>query len=189
MHSSKLWIVFVAILATSCTLPQSDPTGFVPMQEAPVPGFNKVSEFFGVEVTGGIFSPRKIKIFHIQSEDQNKELIGSDFFPVYQSRQGAYAVSDDGRTLLFIHNELLNTRPLSRTSGLYEYVHGRGTKLLESSAHGGIYINDILPSNAIVFRRKNCTEAYCFDEPIVVRTTNGAEHLRERPKKPMQPTR
>ena len=147
------------------------------MREAPAPGFSKVSEFFGVEVTGGIFSARKIKLFHIKSDRQEKELIGSDFFPVYQSRQGAYAVSDDGRTMIFVHDELLNAGNLNKTSGLYEFVHGRGGRLLDSGAHGGIYINETLPKNAIVFRRKNDPGTHYSDELIVVRSTDGKEYL------------
>ncbi|MDF1592991.1 MAG: hypothetical protein P1P89_15855 [Desulfobacterales bacterium] len=87
-----------------------------------------------------------------------------------------------------MHNENLNAGQLKKDDGLHEYVHGGGERLLDPNARSGIYINDTLPMSAIVFKRKNCPEEYCFDSPVVVRNIDGVEFVRERPK-PVQPTR
>ena len=131
----------VALALSACTLRQQDPTGFIPMQEAPPPGYSRVSQYFGVEVEGGIFTPRRISFFYTGSENQSKQLIGSTLFPVYESRQGAYALSNDGGTFLFIHSAGQNREGLQQETGLYEYVHGVGAKLLDGDARSGINIS------------------------------------------------
>lgn len=181
IRRNALALAAAAILCACGTMPQSDPTGFVPMRDAPPPGYTQISEFFGVEVSGSFFKARAIEFFHFAQG--KKELIGAEYFPPYQSRQGAYAVSEDGRMLLFIHAEQLNTDKLQQATGLYEFVHERGARLLDAKARSGIYINDTLPMNAIVFKRKSCPDAYCMNDPVIVRGTDGAERPWEFPVK------
>jgi len=126
--------------------------------------------------------------FHVQADGQSKELIGSDLFPVYASRQGAYAISEDGKTLLFVHDERLNQDNLKKKTGLYEFTHGPGVRLIDATARSGTYVNQTLPVNTIVFKKKNCPEEYCFDQPIVARTTEGKEYVLQWPNKPIKPT-
>lgn len=187
MNIARVLIGHLAIaLLVSCTLSQRDPTGFIPMRDAPAPEYTPVSSYFGVEVTGGIFSPRRILFFHIQADGQSKELIGSNLFPVYESRQGAYAISEDGKDFLFMHDERLNQDHLKKDTGLYQFTHGIGDRLIDATARSGIYINETLPSNAIVFKRPGA-EYKMGEDPVVVRSTDGTERIWQRPQKKDKP--
>jgi hypothetical protein len=170
-------VVVIALALSACTLGQMDPTGFIPMQEAPQPGLTRVSPYFEVEVEGGVFTVRRINFFYVGMDSRTKQLIGSTHFPVYESRQGAYALSGDGRTLLFMHSATFNRKELRKDTGLYEYAHGAGERLLDGSARSGIYLNDNFPADAIVFKRKNCPAEYCFDSPTIVRHADGIEYV------------
>jgi len=160
----QLFSALAIACIASCTLSQNDPTGFIPMRETPQPGFTKLSDHFGVDVSGGVFSPRTIKFFHI--EGRSKELIGGDLFPVYASRQGAYALSPDGMKVLFMNDT--RATELSMRTGLYEFIHHQGIHMIDSNALSGIYINATLHGDEIVFRR---------EKSIIIRETGGKERV------------
>jgi len=176
MNITRLILALLISCTAACTLSQHDPTGLVPMRQAPQPGFTKLSEHFGVEVSGGTFTARTIRFFHL--ENRKRELIGADLFPIYASRQGAYAVSADGMTLLFMNDERASDLPID--TGLYEYTEQRGIRLVDSLARSGIYINDSLPEHAMVFRKL---------QSIMVRDTDGNERKWEPPGEKSQPTK
>lgn len=188
MNRARVLIgLLLVALPVSCTLSQHDPTGFMPMHAAPEPGYTQISDHFGVEITGGIFTARKAMFFHIRPDVGGKELIGATLFPVYGSRQGAYAISEDGKVLLFMHDERLNQDGINKTTGLYQFTHEIGNRLIHAGARSVTYINEALPLNAIVLQR-NCDERSCEKASIHVRSTEGEEYVWRQPEKPKRET-
>lgn len=170
-------LLAIAISASSCTLPQSDPTGFFTLHDAPQPGHNRISQYFSVEVTGGVVTARSIRYYHHPDGGQKSELIGADLFPVMASRQTAYAISDDGKRFLYFHNRELK-EGVTKESGLYLFTHGDGDKITYRRAYNNHNPSEKLPKNAVAFG-KIPPESHIFlkDEPTYVRTTEGEEYV------------
>ena len=133
-----------------------------------------LSDHFITEVSKGYFGPRTIKIFH--STGNTKQLLGVSNFSEYGSRQNGYAISSDGRTLLYFHQNKQGREGIDKKSGLYEYVEGRGDRLVHPGVNNGAYINQRLPADMIVFRRMiKKPDSYRIEGHIILRDTSGNE--------------
>ena len=145
-------------------------------------GDHSISPHFGYVVEGGFFSGRRMVLYYTPDAQQGrgKVPIGAvsvDFYLIREdSREAVFAVSDDGKTLLYQHTiDPSNADGLrAKPKGLYEYVHGRGDRLIHADtaipagAVGGI---NRLPKDAIRFWIPSAGPS-----EALVRTTGGDEY-------------
>jgi len=143
-------------------------------------GDTTLSPFFSIELVGGNwFSPLVLKVYHHDNGD--KQAIGLTKFSEFASRQNAYAISDDGKTLLYFHQNLPNDGGINKPGGLYEFRHGRGAKRLHSFVNNAVYLPIKLPRNIIVFAQlEKIKNSMRLDSKNYLRDTEGRE-------KPWQP--
>jgi len=138
-------------------------------------GITQLSPYFSIERSGGgWFSPLTIKTYHHNGED--KKIIGLTKFSKFASRQNAYAISDDGKTILYFHQNLPRDGGVGKLSGLYEYRHGKGDKLIHGFISNAVYLPIKLPRNIIVFAQlEKRSDSIRMDSTTYLRDTNGNE--------------
>ncbi len=168
-------------------------------QPAPLPPFRDASDYlkldtgdhsisphFGYVVEGGFFSGRRIVLYYAPDAQEGRGKVplgvvnvGFNLI-VEDSRKAVFAVSDDGKTLLYQHSIDPSTPDglRAKPEGLYEYVHGRGDRLIHADtvihagARGGI---NRLPKDAISFSMRRKDPSAGPSEGLV-RTTGGDEY-------------
>jgi len=177
LSTKKLFVALMTLFISSCTLLQHRSTGVIPLTDTPQSGYTRLSDHFAIEVARGNTDARRITFYYIDDAKREKSTIGANYLQAYESRQGSFAISEDGNVLLFIHNELTLKSEKNKISGLYEYRYGVGEKLLEVNARSGAYIDEKLPDNTIVFQRTSCPEVFCIGSPTIVRSTDGKEYV------------
>jgi len=146
-------------------------------------GDHSISPHFSYVVKGGFFSGRRIVIYHVPDAQESKPreplgTVGVDNVSIREySRKSVYAVSDDGKILLYQHSRHLSTpgRLMAKPEGLYEYVHGRGDRMIHADAgiRGGI---NRLPNDAIRFSITTVKDPLAVPSETLVRTTSGEEY-------------
>jgi len=143
-------------------------------------GVTQLSPYFSIERSGGgWFSPLTIKTYYHSNND--KKIIGLTKFSEFASRQNAYAISDDGETILYFHQNLPRDGGVGKLSGLYEYRHGKGDKLIHGFISNAVYLPIRLPRDIIVFSQlEKRSDSIRMDSTNYLRDTNG----NERPWKP-----
>jgi len=106
-------------------------------------GETQLSAYFSIELSGGNwYSPLVLKTYH--HENGKKKIIGLTRFSEYASRQNGYAISDDGKTILYFHQNLPDDGGVNKPGGLYEYRHGVGDKRIHHFISNAVY-NKITP--------------------------------------------
>jgi len=150
-------------------------TKLAPQHEIVVEGETKLSPHFSIELSGnGWLSPRILKVYH--HDNSEKILLGLARFSKYASRQNGYAISKDGKTILYFHQKLPDTDGLDKPGGLYEFQHGGEDKLLHSFINNTQYLPMQLPSHILVFNKlKKRTDSFRMDSKIFLRDTDGNE--------------
>lgn len=138
-------------------------------------GITQLSPYFSIELSGnGWFSPITIKTYHHQ--DNDKKIIGLIKFSEFASRQNAYAISDDGKTLLYFHQNIPAARSIDKLSGLYEYRHGKSDKRIHGFITSAVYLPIRLPRNIIVFAQlEKRSDSIRMDSTTYLRDTEGNE--------------
>ena len=149
----------------------------VPQFEKIPHGETKLSEYFSIELSGGNwFKPLTLEVFHL--DNGKKELIGLTRFSEYASRQNAYAISDDGKTLLYFHQNLPDDGGVNKPGGLYEFREGRGAKRIHSFVSNAVYLPIELPKNIIVYAQlEKIKDSMRLDSKNYLRDTDGNEKL------------
>jgi hypothetical protein len=145
-------------------------------------GDHSISPHFSYMVEGGLFSGRRIVIYHVPDAQESKarEAIGTvsvDNVAIREySRKSVYTVSDDGKILLYQHSLHPSTPDslMAKARGLYEYVHGKGDRLIHADT-GIVDSIDRLPKDAIRFRMRS-KDPLAVPSQILVRTTGGEEY-------------
>lgn len=145
-------------------------------------GEHSISPHFSYVVEGGFFSGRRIVLYHVPDAQEGKPKeplgtvsVGGSSISEY-SRKSVFAVSDDGKILLYLHSihpstpDSLKDKP----RGLYEYVHGKGDRLIHPDAVIVISIERV-PKDAIRFRMRSKDPSSVPPETLV-RTTGGDEY-------------
>ncbi len=164
--------------------PSATPTEFIDFMPLETGVFQQISLYFGYQVDIGPFGKQRIVIYHLDPEQQSKEplaAINVDGVVVNEySRKSVFAISWDEKSLLYI-NDLPTFAPpdlKSKPSGLYEYVHGRGDRLIYPSA--GIISTSTfqLARNSLEFAMGDSSDP---QTEHYVRRTDGAEFLQEEP--------
>jgi cytohesin len=119
-------------------------------------GYHVISPWFGYEVRGGRFGGSRFLAFHLV-EGERHEAIGALLVDGWSTsvndRGAAYAISEDGRTLVYLH--LLAERgPVGKDPGVYRHVIGEGDHLVRKGAgvlSVGIQASSMLPRNAVAY--------------------------------------
>ena len=154
--------------ATSTFSPPLDPADAMVLSK----GYHEISPCFGYETEGGgLFTARRILIYHVLDPEKGepKELLGSMAIGYLGNtcyRPTAYAVSEDGRVLLYRHD---GRPPKGKTSGLYEFTHGSGERLLHRDP--GWVESRPLPRDAFLFSLGDLSVRDHY-----IRTTGGDEY-------------
>ncbi|WP_126453310.1 hypothetical protein [Sulfuriflexus mobilis] len=175
MIKTRLLLMILALalspLAAALELKTS---AYAPLHEKVEEGETRLSPYFSIMLSGGIFRPRLLETFH--HENGKKVQIGLVKFSKYAPRQNGYALSADGKTLLYFHQDLPRDDVVNKRGGLYEFQHDRGDSLLHKDANNSEYLLDKLPSNTIVFA-KLIKEANSFrvKGEVYIRDTEGNE--------------
>jgi len=176
VSNSKTSIIytFVAFLFLSFTAKAGD-SSYIPQHDTIAEGETIISNSFFAKVSGGFMGPRMISIYY--KNNDVLQLIGLNTYPKYGSRQNAYAISDDGKTLLYFHKNRLDSDNINKSDGLYEYTVGNGDIAIYDKVNSGVYIKDKTPNNSIVFGRllkDNNTGQ--INRKIFIRDTKGSEY-------------
>ena len=150
-------------------------TRLAPQHEIVAEGVTQLSPFFSIELSGnGWLNPRILRIFH--HDNGKKTLLGLARFSEHASRQNGYALSNDGKTILYFHQKLPDRDGLTKPGGLYEFRHGGEDKHLHRFISSSQYLPIQLPSNVLVFTQlKRRTDSTRLDSEIYLRDTNGNE--------------
>ncbi len=140
-------------------------------------GDTQLSPYFSITLSGGNwYSPLMLKVYHHDNGD--KQLIGLSKFSEYASRQNGYAISDDGKTILYFHQNLPDDGGVNKPGGLYEYKHGRGAKRVHSFVSNAAYLSVPLPRNIIVYSQlEKIKDSMRLDSKYYLRDTDGNEKL------------
>jgi len=167
--------LILALLILLSSLFAGAETRLAPQHEIVAEGVTQLSPFFSIELSGnGWLSPRVLRTFH--HDNGNKTLLGLARFSEHASRQNGYALSSDGKTILYFHQKLPNRDGLTKPGGLYEFRHGGEDKLLHSFINNSQYLPMQLPSNVLVFTQlKRRVDSTRLDSEIYLRDTNGNE--------------
>lgn len=153
-------------------------------EESRVPQFEKIpqgetqlSPYFSIKLSGGNWiKPLTLETFH--HENGKKTLIGITHFSESASRQNAYAMSDDGKILLYFHQNLPDDGGIDKPGGLYEYRHGSGARRIHSFVSNAVYLPIELPRNIIVYAQlEKIKNSIRLDSKTYLRDTNGNEKL------------
>jgi len=144
------------LLSVFSTLTAVAETPFAPQHDPIKMGTTKLSKHFSVELSDSIFSPRLLRAF--LHDGGRKTLIGVTKISEHASRQNGYAVSEDGKTLLYFHQNLPSEKGIEKPSGLYEYQYGRtgdaGPDLIRQTLVANTaYLPAKVPDNTIVFTK------------------------------------
>ena len=150
-------------------------TRLAPQHEIIAEGTTQISAYFSIELSGnGWLSPRVLKIYHLK--DTENTLLGVSRFSEHASRQNGYAISNDGKTILYFHQKLPRTYGLDKPGGLYEFRHGGDDKHLRQYINNTQYLPIQLPTNTLVFTQlKKRTDSFRMDSKAFLRDTNGNE--------------
>jgi len=172
MRKQQLTILLLLFLNS---LFLSAETRLAPQHEIVAEGKTQISPYFSIDLTGnGWLSPRVLKIYH--HDQAEKTLLGLARFSEHASRQNGYALSKDGKTILYFHQKLPDDGGNIKPGGLYEYQHGRGDKRLHSFINNTQYLPIQLPPNIIVFTKlKRRTDVLRLDSTVYLRDTDGNE--------------
>ncbi len=100
-------------------------------------GCHAISPGFGYRVRGSaFFGNRRLVFFHVTGEG-DREILGATDVDGWSTsineREAVYAISDDGRTLLYLHT-LPERGPRGKAAGLYRYVLDEGDEILREGA-------------------------------------------------------
>ena len=150
-------------------------TRLAPQHEIVAEGVTQLSPFFSIKLSGNSWlSPRVLRVFH--HDNGKKTLLGLARFSEHASRQNGYALSSDGKTILYFHQKLPDRDGLTKPGGLYEFRHGGEDKLLHTFINNSQYLPMQLPSNILVFTKlKRRVDSTRLDSEIYLRDTNGNE--------------
>ncbi|MDT8404453.1 hypothetical protein [Sulfuriflexus sp.] len=147
---------------------------YAPLHEKVETGETRLSAYFSIKLSGGIMRPRVLETFHHQGD--KKVQIGLVKFSEYSPRQNGYAISADGKTLLYFHRDLPASKVVNKRSGLYEFRHGHGDKLLHRDANNSEYLEEKLPANTVVFGvYKKEANSFRIQGEVYTRDTDGRE--------------
>jgi len=155
MHKSLTLILCTFISLLGATASYSE-TPFAPQHDPIAMGVTKLSPYFSVELSESIFQPRQLKAFY--HEKGKKNLIGVTRISEHASRQNGYAISEDGKTLLYFHQNLPSIKEINKPSGLYEYQHNRpgneeNDRIRQMLVANIGYLPAKAPDNTIVFTK------------------------------------
>jgi len=150
-------------------------TRLAPQHEIIAEGETQLSAYFSIELSGnGWLSPRVLKVYH--HDKPAKTLLGVARFSEHASRQNGYAISNDGKTILYFHQKLPDTDGLDKPGGLYEFTHGGDDKHLHRFINNTQYLPIQLPTHILVFNKlKKRTDSFRMDSDVFLRDTNGNE--------------
>lgn len=149
-------------------------SAYAPLHEEVKEGETRLSPYFSIKLSGGIFRPRLLETFH--HENGKKVQIGLVKFSEFAPRQNGYAISADGKTLLYFHQDLPLDDVVNKRGGLYEFQEGRGDRQLHKDANNSEYLQNKLPTNTIVFaiQRKEAN-SFRIKGEVYIRDTEGRE--------------
>jgi len=145
-------------------------------------GEHAISPHFSYVAEGGFFSGRRIVLFHRPDAQKDRGkvplgAVGVDGLVIGKySRKVVFAISDDGKILLYQHfidpstPDGLKAKP----RGLYEYVHGKGDRLIHPDTGFAISSGE-LPKDAIMFNLRSKGPPVGPSQ-FMVRTTGGDEY-------------
>ncbi len=152
---------------------------YMPMEENT---FQRISPYFGYQYQGRENDTPRLLIFHTSKNLDKKQLLAAvnvDGVVVNDySRKSVFAISNDGQTLLYMHDQPIHAPKdlQDKMPGLYEYVHDRGDRL--------IYPNAGFISHTTFHLAKNAMEHSIGDpnDPDTehyIRNTDGDEFIQE----------
>lgn len=170
---SNFILIFFLIISTAIIAAQSRAIQHEKIEK----GETQLSPYFSIELTGGNwYSPLMLKTYHHDNGD--KELIGLTKFSEFASRQNAYAISKDGKTILYFHQNLPDDGGVNKPGGLYEYRHGRGAKRVQKFVSNAVFLPIRLPKNIIVYAQlEKIKDSMRLDSKNYLRDTDGNEKL------------
>jgi hypothetical protein len=169
-----LLLIFALALAPAAQALELKESAYAPLHENVEEGETQLSPYFSIKLSGGIFRPRLLETFH--HENGERVQIGLVKFSRYAPRQNGYALSSDGKTLLYFHQDLPIDDVVNKRGGLYEFQHGRGDKQLHKDASNSEYLQNKLPANTIVFAiRKKEANSFRVKGEVYIRDTEGRE--------------
>jgi|GEM_PF-5325197 len=173
MKITRLLPLFL-YLALASPVQSLEKSVYAPLHEKVETGETRLSPYFSIKLSGGIIRPRLLETFHHQGD--NKVQIGLVKFSEYAPRQNGYALSADGKTLLYFHRDLPADDVVNKRSGLYEFRHGRGDKLLHRDANNSEYLQTRLPPNTLVFAiHRQEAHSFRIQGEVFIRDTEGRE--------------
>jgi hypothetical protein len=169
-----LLMIFALALAPVVQALELKKSVYAPLHEKVMEGETRLSPYFSIKLSGGIFRPRLLETFY--HGDGEKIQIGLVKFSRYATRQNGYALSRDGKTLLYFHQDLPIDDVVNKRGGLYEFRHGHGDKQLHKDASNSEYLQNKLPANTIVFaKRKKEANSFRVKGEVFIRDTEGRE--------------
>lgn len=150
-----------------------------PLRESIAEGVTELSPYFSVELSGGLLRERLLRTWH--HANGQRTLLGVCKFSTHAPRQNGYAISADGKTLLYFHQAIPQAAKLDKPSGLYEFNHERGDRRVQDFANNSVYLDITLPRNTIVYNRLIKRQHTIFTEgEIILRDTEGNERRLDR---------
>lgn len=168
-------IILILGLFISTAIVEAQPS--VVQHEKITKGETQLSTYFSIELSGGNwYSPLILKAYH--HDNDKKELIGLTRFSEFSSRQNAYAISEDGKTLLYFHQKLPDDGGVNKPSGLYEYRHGSGSERIHGFVSNAVFLSTHLPRNIIVYAQlEKIKDSMRLDSKNYLRDTEGNQKL------------
>ncbi len=195
VHVFRFWlnlagVLLICLFIVSCEVAPTKPSSsfssktpvefidYVPME----PGvLQQISQYFGYEVVAPAGASSHLVIYLLDLESEQKQALAAipiDGVLVNEyARKSLFAVSWDEKTLLYMHDQ--STGPASlrnKPSGLYEYVNGRGDRLIYSDAFIASHSSYQLARNAIEFALGGSND---LKVEHFVRSTEGVEFIQE----------
>ena len=162
----------------------------VPITDSSDPGFleltsddHAISSWFGYSIEGRESSGSRRMVFFHELEDgvrQNLGALGIDGGSgSVNEREAAYAISEDGRTLLYLHT--LPESDSEKPVGLYRCVHESGDELIVPGAHSVWVYCPLLysvPRNTLLYVRRTGMDSLFAPDALEVarfRNTEGED--------------